>query len=351
MDLRTFEGARQFQRAKIEPGSRHVKAGLYVFGANHGQFNTVWGRNDNAFPYMALFNKRELLRAEEQEKIGKVFISAFLEATLNGQTGYFPLFRDYRAGLSWLPQTVYLSQYEDPGCVFICTFEEDLNVTSTTLEGGEIRSENLTVWKEGAVPLKWGRQATRAVYAGWNGTPKDSLPGVLIIRHPRAFPVRADSLTYLYFVMADARENPNPYPAKDEGEDPVTETEKRMMENPGPAEDKDKNKSEDKKEPIDLSIVIIDAAGNQSALPLSSYSFLSRQLEPKLMKADFMTDIDGSDLVFQVFFYPLSSFRDINDTLDIGHIREIQFVFDRTEEGVVVIDNIGFWKDPLNAAI
>jgi hypothetical protein len=69
------------------------------------------------------------------------------------------------------------------------------------------------------------------------------------------------------------------------------------------------------------------------------------------MKADFMTDIATSDLVFQVFFFPLSSFMEKNETLDIGRLQEIRFVFDRTGEGVVVIDNIGFWKDPLSAAI
>jgi len=338
MDLRSYDGSRQFQRTAFKDTVHHVKAGLYVFGANHGQFNTIWGRNDNSFPYMALFNKRQILIGEEQEKIAKVFISAFLEATLNGKTGYFDLFRDYRSGKNWIPETVYLNQYEDPSCEFICTFDEDLNVISTSLEGGEIRSENLTVWKELTVPLKRGTQATRAVCVGWNMEESDSLPAVLSISQHGTNKINTDENSYLYFVMAEARENSNPYPKEDE-------------ENPDKEENTEKQtEDEKKKEPIDLTIVLGDAEGHAAALPLSAYSYLSRQLEPKLMKADFMTDFAKSDLVFQVFFYPLSTFKEQNTLLDIGHIQEIRFVFDRTEEGVVLIDNIGFWKDQANAA-
>jgi len=339
MDLRSYEGTRQFQRTEFKDTAHHVKAGLYVFGANHGQFNTIWGRNDNSFPYMAIFNKRQIMSAVDQEKIGKVFISAFLEATLKGKAGYLNLFRDYRSGINWLPGTIFLNQYEDPGCEFICTFDEDLNVISTTLEGGEIHSENLTVWKERVVPLKRGTQATRAVYAGWNQKSTDSLPGVLNIMQPGENQISTDENSYLYFVMADARENSNPHPGEEE-------------ENPANKENSHKHaEDEEKKEPIDLTIVLVDSAGQVADLPLSTYSYLSRQLEPKLMKADFMTDVAKSDLVFQVFFYPLSAFREQNSGLDIGHINEIRFVFNRTEEGVVVIDNIGFWKNRVNAAI
>jgi len=338
MNLRSFDGSRQFQRTEFKDTAHHVKAGLYVFGANHGQFNTIWGRNDNSFPYMALFNKRQIMSGEEQEKIGKVFISAFLEATLNGKIGYFNLFRDYRSGMNWIPETVYLNQYEDPACEFICTFDEDLNVISTTLEGGEIQSENLTVWKELTVPLKRGTQATRAVYAGWNMEESDSLPAVLSISQHGTNKISTDENSYLYFVLAEARENSNPHPKEDE-------------ENPDKKGNPVKQaEDEKKKEPIDLTIVLSDSEGQAAALPLSAYSYLSRQLEPKLMKADFMTDFAKSDLVFQVFFYPLRTFKEQNTLLDIGHIQEIRFVFDRTEEGVVVIDNIGFWKDQANAA-
>jgi hypothetical protein len=140
--------------------------------------------------------------------------------------------------------------------------------------------------------------------------------------------------------MADANESSNPYPA-DKGEG--TEEKNNQAEN-------EENKAEKKKSPIDLSIMLVDSAGRSATIPLSAYSGLSRQLEPKLMKADFMTDVAKSDLVFQAFFYPMSLFREQNADLDVGRISEIRFLFDRTDEGVVVIDNIGFWDDKENAA-
>ena len=153
--------------------------------------------------------------------------------------------------------------------------------------------------------------------------------------------------------MADAKENSNPHPEEEENPNKKGNSNKQADEsgsNEESVDDKEETEDKEKKEPIDLTIILVDSAGQAAALPLSAYSYLSRQLEPKLMKADFMTDVAKSDLVFQVFFYPLSTFREQNSRLDIGYIQEIRFVFDRTEEGVVVIDNIGFWKDQLNAA-
>jgi cobalamin biosynthesis protein CobT len=153
--------------------------------------------------------------------------------------------------------------------------------------------------------------------------------------------------------MADAKENSNPHPEEEENPNKKENSNKQADEsgsNEESVDDKEETEDKEKKGPIDLTIILVDSAGQAAALPLSTYSFLSRQLEPKLMKADFMTDVAKSDLVFQVFFYLLSTFREQNNRLDIGHIQEIRFVFDRTEEGVVVIDNIGFWKDQLNAA-
>jgi len=280
MDLRTYEGTRQLQRTEFSDQTNHVKAGLYVFGANHGQFNSIWGRNDNSFPYMAIFNKRQIMPAEDQEKIPKVFISAFMEATLNGEAGYFNLFRDYRSGRNWLPETVYLTHYEDPACEFICTFDEDLNVLSTTLEEGEVQSENLTVWKERAVPLKWSTQATRAVYAGWNLEANDSLPGVLSIRQQGANTIKTDSHSYLYFVMADAKESANPHPVEDKEGTGTKNGQKQADESGNNEASPEDAEDEEKKGPIDLTIVLVDSAGQKAALALSTYSYLSRQLLP-----------------------------------------------------------------------
>ena len=68
----------------------------------------------------------------DQERIARVFISAYLEATLKDRNEYRALLRDWRVGASWLPKTVYLQKYEEARSQMLATFEEDLDVTTTT---------------------------------------------------------------------------------------------------------------------------------------------------------------------------------------------------------------------------
>jgi len=104
--------------------------------------------------------------AQEQEQIARVYISAFLEATLREKRGYIPLFRDYRVGSHWLADTIYLTQFEDSNYDFFCTFEDDINLQTTELPGGQISTASLTVWKEKKVNIKWGSRESSAVYLG-----------------------------------------------------------------------------------------------------------------------------------------------------------------------------------------
>jgi hypothetical protein len=100
-----------------------------------------------------------------------VYISAFLEATLRDKSGYIPLFRDYRVAPTWLPETIYLNQFQDSSYQLVSTYEEDMNAATTTMPGGVQTGENLTVWREQAVELGfaciWADRYS-AMYLGWN---------------------------------------------------------------------------------------------------------------------------------------------------------------------------------------
>ena len=271
MDMQSYHGMRQMQRIDFDDDNYHFKAGLYVFGANHGQFNTRWGRKDVSPPGIAMYNRKQIMPAEDQEKIAMVFFSAFLEATLNGRKEYIQLFQDFRRGIEWLPETVYLNQFEDTRCEIICDFQEDIDLSTTSLDGGCISMENLTVWKERTVPMKWGSQDTRAVYLGWNQEEKDSLVSSFTIRQPAANSIRSDSTCSLYFMLADANEDSNPHP-----------------ENTEKGSDEKEDEEDDKREAIDFSIEISDRTGSTASLSLSSISSLQPQIEASLMKADML---------------------------------------------------------------
>ena len=50
----------------------HFKASVYVYGANHGQFNSIWGRNDSLGLGSKILNEANLIPRDEQEQITKV---------------------------------------------------------------------------------------------------------------------------------------------------------------------------------------------------------------------------------------------------------------------------------------
>ncbi len=363
MDMQSYHGMRQMQRIDFDDGNYHFKAGLYVFGANHGQFNTLWGRDDVSPPGIAMYNRKQIMPGEDQQRIAMVYFSAFLEATLKDRKEYIQLFQDYRRGIDWLPETVYLNQFEDSRCEILCDFQEDIDLSSTSLDGGFISMENLTVWKERTVPMKWGAQDTRAVYLGWNQKEKDSLLASFTMQQSPKIGIRTDSTYSLYFLLADANEDSNPHPEDDDkkGKENQNGKNDRTGENDLNGEDDTNNntvkveidKESDEKDEedndirkaIDFSIELTDSIGISGCLLLSSISALQPQLEIKLMKADLLSDNPKGEVVFQNYLIPLMMFQKSQPDLDITCIRSIRFIFNRTEEGVVILDNIGFRKD------
>jgi hypothetical protein len=314
MDVFTFQGARQFDRVRFSGTGDWFKAGLYIYGANHGQFNTVWGRKDLFEPVMRVFNLDQLLPARDQQQIARVYVSAFLEATLHGKTGYRSLFRDPRRGQAWLPNTIYLSQYQDLNTQLVSTFEEDIDLATTTLPGGSLVGEYLAVWREQPARAKWGDLGDQAVYLGW-ATGASVEPASYTIRLPnRGLTLSQDSV--LVFSLADAGENPTP-DVKGDG----TGTSRA---------------------PVDLTLEVEDRAGEVAKLPLSHFSFLQPQLEGRLGKAAFMSPFPPSEAVFQHFEYPLVDFAAANPAFEPASLVRVRLIFDRSESGVVLLDDLGF---------
>ena len=90
--------ARASSSASLLTGeSFRFKSSVYVYGANHGQFNSTWGRTDNSFPSKNFLNLRHIMPEPDQAQIARVYIAAFFEASLNEERGYLPLFPRRRA--------------------------------------------------------------------------------------------------------------------------------------------------------------------------------------------------------------------------------------------------------------
>ncbi len=355
-DVSSFAGAQQYERITFQDSLYHFKSGLYIYGANHGQFNTSWGNNDTGNPFIGLLNLKQLLPEKEQRKIAEVYISGFLEATLRGKHEYLPMFADARAAKEWLPETIYLNQFEDSNTELICTFDEDFDLSSTTNNKGVISSKNLTVWREQEIQLKWKKKGSRALVVGWdynleeNNEKKDSLNDSLLATYSINLkkPItHIDSTSVLVFSMAESTESSNP---KSKGKWINNNEEEEAdkvdnEENPEEEEEEENDKEPEKpKEPIDLSISLQDSTGQVVRFNLSKFSALQREIKPVLWKMDFITDDTSSEQVFQLFNFPLSDLIEMNPNFNPSSIKIIKFIFDKSKKGVVVIDNIGFMK-------
>jgi dienelactone hydrolase len=311
MDVITFMGSRQYARLRFSGDQPYFKAALYIYGANHGQFNSDWGRHDLFGPAMQLFNLRTLMPAADQEQIAKVTLSAFLEATLHGEDGYRALFRDPRSAAAWLPDTVYLNQYQDSETLRISTYEEDIDLSTTTLPGGTLHGEHLTIWREQIVPLKRDTLETNAVYLGWDGAANEATAYHSLILPDIDLPLGADSV--LSFSLAHADEAPTP-----EGQRP-----------------------QEPRVPLDLTLELRDGDGNAARLPLSHYALLQPQIRGRIAKADFMHAVSVSEAVFQTFEFRLGDFTANTTAFNPATLREVRFVFDRSPAGVIILDEIG----------
>jgi dienelactone hydrolase len=337
-DVQSFHGSRVYQRVKFTGKEYHFASTLYINDANHGQFNTGWGRFDNGPDLGArLLNYAQIMPGADQRRIAKVYLSAYLETILHDQTGYLPLFQDHRVAPGWLPDSIYLHQFRDSTYQMVATYEEDIDVSTTTMPGGKCSGERLCDWKERMVKLKWGDMDTRAVFLGWN-TKESGGPGSYTITLPETG-MALEAKGALIFSMADAKNDPSPF-------DPDKKDDKDKKD-----KDKDKKKddtSEEKKkeEPIDLTIEVTDASGQTARLPLSSAGRLQRQIPTHVMKFDWMAGTARFEPLFQSFEFALSSFVDANPKLKPETLRSVRFLFDRTEKGMVILDDVGFRGGP-----
>ncbi|MHA0856569.1 alpha/beta hydrolase family protein [Paenibacillus sp. CMAA1364] len=167
-DVNDYFGERQYDRVQFSTHEIGFKTYLHIPNANHAQFNTSWGGLDTGLPKGLFLNRNNLMKGSEQREVAKVYISAFLETTLHGQKAYTDLFRDYRTGLQWLPDSIYFNRFEDSHFLELATFDED-KVSSNVVDkiktevSGELRAteESITPENKGIL-LSWNNDDSQA---------------------------------------------------------------------------------------------------------------------------------------------------------------------------------------------
>ncbi|MGI2297871.1 MFS transporter [Paenibacillus sp. GXUN7292] len=306
MDVISFSALNQYNRIGFTEGSDYFKASVYLYGMNHGQFNTIWGKNDSIGLSNKLYNTKQLITQEEQMEAAKVLISSFLDATLKDNNDYRSVFQDIGYARDWLPNTMYISNYMDSQTTLISNFEEDIDPGTTTLSGGRLIGENLKLWKEEKVAMKYGPDMYSAVKLGWTHMTDTDTPSYTVVL-PVQHMVISDNSS-IVFSMADVNE---------------------------------KQELIDQDSLIDLTLTAEDKHGNVATLSLSSESYLLPMFAGNIVKFPFASLMPTKEPVFQNFAFQLIEFKKNNPDFQPEQLSKFSFVFDKTNEGTILIRDIG----------
>ncbi len=345
-DVGEFGGVRRLRQMTFTGRDYRMKAALYIYRANHSQFNTDWGACDEDSPLRYLLNRNAPLDPQEQRTIAQVYISAFLEATLRDGQVYIPLFRDPRRAAHWLPDTLYLSRFQDSEFRTIADFDGPIEVTKTTLAGGAQRGERLGTWEQREMRTRLGRAlGDHAIALGWDsacqpaGLPAQ--PPSYVITLPEISALRSwlqEGLT-LSFCLADTGARRRPIAADSSARE--SRAGGRSVAAPGPvarAEDEDS---------IDMTLELVDSDGHTARLPLSHYSPLPRAIPVTFSKWplwDRMRFRSPVEPVLETFEFPLADFAKVAPPFDPALLRQIRFLFDRTKSAVILLDQVGITR-------
>lgn len=320
-DVQSFEGMAQYSRVAFSGNVYRFRSGLYVVGANHGQFNTTWENLDTGLFDAWALDLSRIMNGEAQRDVARVYFGAFLEVVLRDRDEYLPIFRDARYAADWLPPTFYINQFADSTERPIADFEDDIDPSTLAAAGGRITTQNLSKWYEVANELKYDELPTHSVVVAWDA---EFSAATAEITFSPASPPSGETLTAsvsaidIATLPADWQESGDAAAAgKETGDDEEKE----------PA-------------PLDWTVRLTDANGNFASLPASHDSLLYPLVRAVPRRAKFLDDTEATEVLFRRFEWPLADFTATDPAFDPAAISSISFVFDRSLQGAIIIDDI-----------
>lgn len=352
-DVTSFHGLRIYDRLRFTDDDFHFKSAIYVYRANHGQWNTVWQNHDNGPRSGRILDLRALLPQEDQRHFAELYVSAFLEVVLKGDKRYLPMFRDHRVIGQWLPKTMYITRFETSAFRPLATYEEDIDVTTGSTKGVTLRGDSLATWKEETLELRSANrnntsqsQENQAVWIGWNNriagddTTRTGPPARYTIGLPDGLARRwrLGPGTTLDFMLGATYATPAPRA------DPAADSTEKAERGERPPRPQRSASDDEEKPPIDLSVEVEDAAGRTAKVDLRRYGAIRRPLETYVMRRSDMEErrfAEHWEQILQTYSIPLGDFLDRNESLDLATLSAVRLVFDRSVAGEVVVDEIG----------
>jgi dienelactone hydrolase len=299
-DTHTPYGLQQYHRVAFDENPDGFKAFVYLYRANHGQFNTVWGDADVGPIKSTLLNRAPYLTGEEQRQAARVLITAFLDASVRGQAGYRAVFYQPDAARGWLPADLYVTTYQDSGFQPLATFGPGEPSASAQAAGLDWQKLSLSL-RDGKTP-----QRNTAARLAWAGAGQPALTFEVPVDLARLLTAQS-ALQFDLGVRADV---------------------------PGPAA---------------VYVEVIDAAGTAARLPLSAFGALHPRLPVQSMKSDRLSGlvdfelkaIRNSEDLLQTYRVPLAAFADAAPSLNLDSLAAVRLVFDAPGAGGAFVDEVG----------
>lgn len=296
-DVTRFMGMAQYENISFTGQGDYLKTALYIAGANHGQFNSLWGAYDQSGPFTPLLNVESLLSEAEQQQIAQIFVKVFLDVTLRGDVSCGRLLTDWDSYAGQLPDTVYVQCYETSGFSVIADFEEDSDLSTATMEGVTLDAGGVNWWTEELMDFAGNTSYdTHALRLRWRGEASYTISTPELDLAGRA----------LSFDICD----------------------------------RDSAKVEEGSyELVDAVIELTDAEGNEAAARLSDFATVYPILPVRTDKLDFLFDTCTYKSALATVTIPADGFVPEGESFDLGRVVEIRFQFEKS--GQVSIDNIG----------
>lgn len=291
-DVDGFEGMLMYDNVIFSGVKDNFKTALYLGYANHGNFNKLWGDFD-CDPGEGLFlNRKELLDADDQREILSAYTLNFLENSF-GKTYNREIFKEGPYKYSDLPETNYYTRYMDSDFVKLADFEEDYDITTTSIPSGLINFSKLSKIYENSHEYGEKSSKTSGAFIESNKNSNYSL----------RFTEKIPSGRFLQFDIENLR-------------------------------------FEEIADNIDLEMQ--DTWGNVARINLSDYKKIIPVTKTYLYKIDYLNDDYYERFVPQTLIIPIEDFKKSNSNLNLEKINKLEFKFKNNIK--ISLDNIGIVK-------
>ena len=158
-DVRLLSGQRIYDRAGSAIADAMTKSAIYVYGADHNFFNTVWAADGDD---CGALTRADKITAPNQQRLGEAYLAAFHRANLLGEAVYDDMLRNGLIFPSTAAYKIYGERHETNHTRLI-----DGGVTTGLVTGGGATlatATNPSPHQTNATRLTWSSNSANVTY-------------------------------------------------------------------------------------------------------------------------------------------------------------------------------------------